>query len=187
MRSKPENCEFVVADAEDPWEFSHKFDFIHLNDLFMCFEDQKDIFRKSFEALAPGGYTQILDPKLPLKSIDDTLDNTSLQKWFKACVKAGEMAGRPWLNVAHYKEWMEDIGFEDVTEVIYHIPINDWPLGSKEKEIGMMLRKDLSTSLSSLKSILTHGLKWNDADVEELLKGAKHDLRNRNIHAYLPL
>ncbi|KAM3087447.1 hypothetical protein ACMFMG_001534 [Clarireedia jacksonii] len=185
--SLPDNCEFIVADAEDPWEFSHKFDFIHLNDLFMCFEDQKEIFRRSFDALAPGGYTQILDPMLPLKSIDNTLENTSLEKWFKACVKAGEVAGRPWLNVTYYKEWMEDIGFEEVTEVVYHIPINDWPLGSKEKEVGMMLRQDLSISLSSLKSILTHSLKWKEADTDELLNGAKYDLRNRNIHAYLPL
>ncbi|KAF7946347.1 hypothetical protein EAE96_009346 [Botrytis aclada] len=183
----PENCKFVVADAEETWDFPHKFDFIHMRDLMMCFSDQKEVFRSAFDALAPGGYCQILDAKLPLVAIDDSMESTGIAKWFEACVGAGEAGSRPWTNISKYMEWMEDIGFEEVTETIYHNPINDWSKGAKEKKIGVLMQKDIKRYFYSTVRTLVEGSNMDEAEVKDLLLGAKEAGRDRNIHAYVPI
>ncbi|TGO23120.1 hypothetical protein BPAE_0143g00180 [Botrytis paeoniae] len=183
----PENCKFVVADAEETWDFPHKFDFIHMRDLMMCFSDQKEVFRSAYNALEPGGYCQILDAKLPLAAIDDSMESTGIAKWFEACVGAGEAGSRPWTNIPKYMEWMEDIGFEEVTETIYHNPINDWPMGAKEKKIGVMMQKDIKRFLYSTTRTVVEGSNMDEAEIKDLLLSAKESGRNRNIHAYIPI
>ncbi|TGO47880.1 hypothetical protein BCON_0260g00160 [Botryotinia convoluta] len=183
----PENCKFVVSDAEETWDFPHKFDFIHMRDLMMCFSDQKEVFRSAYNALEPGGYCQILDAKLPLAAIDDSMESTGIAKWFEACVGAGEAGSRPWTNIPKYMEWMEDIGFEEVTETIYHNPINDWPMGAKEKKIGVMMQRDITRFLYSTTRTVVEGSNMDEAEIKDLLLSAKESGRNRNIHAYIPI
>ncbi|ESZ92074.1 hypothetical protein SBOR_7531 [Sclerotinia borealis F-4128] len=185
--SVPENCKFVIADAEEPWQFPHKFDFIILRDLMMCFSDQKEVFRSAFDALEPGGYCEILDAKLPLNSIDDSMEGSAVAQWFQACVEAGESGGRPWTNIPKYREWMDDIGFEEVTETVYDAPINDWPIGVKEKKVGAMMQKDMKEFLYSTKRLIVEGLKWDEAVVSKLLNEAKKSGKDRNVHAYVPI
>ncbi|TGO65591.1 hypothetical protein BOTNAR_0077g00350 [Botryotinia narcissicola] len=183
----PENCKFVVADAEEAWEFPHKFDFVHMRDLMMCFSDQKEVFRSAYNALEPGGYFQILDAKLPLASIDDSMESSGIARWFEACIDAGEADSRPWTNIPKYMEWLEDIGFEEVTETVYHNPINDWAIGAKEKQIGAMMQKDIKRWLYSTTRTVVEGSNMNEEEVKELLLKAKESGRNRNIHAYIPI
>jgi SAM-dependent methyltransferase len=52
----PPNCHFVVDDAEDPWLFSHNFDYIHGRMLVTCFQSHLEVFRSAFDNLSPGGY-----------------------------------------------------------------------------------------------------------------------------------
>jgi ubiquinone/menaquinone biosynthesis C-methylase UbiE len=52
----PPNCHFVVDDAEDPWLFSHEFDYIHGRMLVTCFQSHLEVFRSAFDNLRPGGY-----------------------------------------------------------------------------------------------------------------------------------
>ncbi|KAF7882546.1 uncharacterized protein EAF02_005909 [Botrytis sinoallii] len=185
--STPENCKFIVADAEETWDFPHKFDFVHMRDLMMCFSDQKEVFRSAYNALEPGGYFQILDAKLPPAAIDDSMESSGIAKWFQACVEAGEAGSRPWTNIPKYMEWLEDIGFEEVTETIYHNPINDWAMGAKEKKIGAMMQKDIKRWLYSTTRTVVEGSNMDEAEVKELLLNAKKSGRDRNIHAYIPI
>ncbi|TGO76722.1 hypothetical protein BELL_0140g00120 [Botrytis elliptica] len=185
--STPENCKFIVADAEETWDFPHKFDFVHMRDLMMCFSDQKEVFRSAYNALEPGGYFQILDAKLPLAAIDDSMESSGIAKWFQACIEAGEAGSRPWTNIPKYMEWLEDIGFEEVTETIYHNPINDWAMGAKEKKIGAMMQKDIKRWLYSTTRTVVEGSNMDEAEVKELLLNAKKSGRDRNIHAYIPI
>ncbi|KAK6604739.1 hypothetical protein ACHAO1_007197 [Botrytis cinerea] len=185
--SIPENCKFIVADAEETWDFPNKFDFIHMRDLMMCFSDQKEVFRSAYDALEPGGYCQILDAKLPLSAIDNSMESSGIAKWFQALVEAGQAGKRPWTNIPKYMEWMEDIGFEDVTETVYHNPINDWAMGAREKKIGVMMQKDIKRFLYSTTRTLVEGSNMNEAEIKELLISAKKSGKDRNIHAYIPI
>lgn len=158
-----------------------------MRDLMMCFSDQKEVFKSAYNALEPGGYFQILDAKLPLASIDDSMESSGIARWFEACVEAGEAGSRPWTNIPKYMEWLEEIGFEEVTETIYHNPINDWAMGAKEKQIGVMMQKDIKRWLYSTTRTVVEGSDMDEEEVKELLLKAKESGRNRNIHAYIPM
>jgi SAM-dependent methyltransferase len=76
--SVPANCRFEVDDAEDDWVFSEPFDFIHARAVVTCFKDNRAMVKKIFDNLTPGGYFELQDPCLPMRSDDGTLDGTHL-------------------------------------------------------------------------------------------------------------
>lgn len=187
MHSVPPNCQFEVDDAEDDWMFNRPFDFIHMRGTMTCFRDPKDILTKAFDSLAPGGYVEMQDSIFPMFCHDDTLEGTGLDIWGKACVEAGEKLGRPWTNAVHYRRWMEEIGYEDVRERVYEVATSTWPKGRKQKELGMWWQADLLDALGASMAVLTRGLGWEPAEVERLLVDVRKDIKNRGVHAFMPM
>lgn len=169
----PPNCHFEIDDAEDEWIFSTKFDFIHMRGMISCFTDHRSIIAKVFE---PGGYLEMQNGIFPLQCRGETLLNTPLDIWAKACVEAAAKMGRPWTNTPKYNGWVEELGFEeDVCENIYEIPTNTWPRGKKAKELGVWLGADLLDLVGATKAIMTRGLGWSLERAEMPLV----DMRNK--------
>ncbi|TAQ84302.1 hypothetical protein B7494_g7376 [Chlorociboria aeruginascens] len=131
----PPNCQFELDDAEDDWVFPMKFDFIHGRTLATCFASPSLIIQKAYSALVPGGYLELQDMCLQT-SDDGSIDGTALKAWQDHVAEAVIQTGRVWTNVPNYKRWMEDAGFEDVVEVNYRWPSNQWSDDSKEKLLG---------------------------------------------------
>ena len=90
--------------------------------------------------LNPGGYLEILDSTAPMRSHDETLKGTSLEKWGTLLLEASQKLGTPLDSALTAKRTMEEIGFVDVVEVIYQWPINRWPADKRMKELGMNYR-----------------------------------------------
>jgi trans-aconitate methyltransferase len=123
----PANCTFEIDDIEADWTYSQKFDFIHGRLLVSCFKDHRAVLERAFYALAPGGYLEMQDADFPMKCVDDTLKGTALWKWNMYIQEGAEKVEKPWTKTKQYKEWMEEIGFVDVEEIILPWPINTWP------------------------------------------------------------
>lgn len=87
----------------------------------------------------------------------------------------------------HYKRWIEEVGFEDVKEKVFEVPINSWPKGSKQKELGTWFQADLLDATGASMAILTRALGWTPETVEKLLIEVRLDIKNRGIHAYMPM
>ena len=183
----PKNCFFEIDDAEDDWIFSERFDFIHMRGMMTCFTDPKSVMQKAFDQLAPGGYLEMQDGIFPLQCHDDTLAGTALDQWGKACVEAGEVMGRAWTNARYYKRWMEEIGFEEVKEKIFEVPTSSWPRGKKVKELGLWFHENLMDSLGASKVLLNKALAYQPDEVELLLMEVRKNLKNKGVHAYMPL
>jgi ubiquinone/menaquinone biosynthesis C-methylase UbiE len=183
----PPNCQFEVDDAEDEWMYSQRFDFIHMRGMMTCFPDPKSVLEKAFNHLAPGGYLEMHDGVFPFLSRDDTLEGTALDTWTKSCVEAGIKIGRPWTNAVHYKRWMEEIGFEEVKEKWFEVPTSTWPKGSKPKELGMWFQADLLEVLNSTLPLFTRVLGWTREKVEMFLVDVRKDIKNKGVHAYMPM
>jgi hypothetical protein len=77
------------------------------------------------------------EPILPAQCDDDTYKGTQFEKWQNFCLEASKKLGCPMDIALTIKDAMMEIGFEDVTEVIYKWPSNKWPADKKMKEIGM--------------------------------------------------
>lgn len=183
----PQNCVFEIDDAEDEWLYTEKFDFIHMRGMMTCFADPKSILQKAYNQLVPGGFLEMQDGIFPLQCHNDTLEGTPLDQWSKACVEAGEVTGRAWTNASNYKRWMEEIGFEDIKEKIFEVPTNNWPRGKKVKELGLWFYENMKDALGASKVLLTKALDYPPERVELLLMEVRKDLKNREIHAYMPL
>jgi SAM-dependent methyltransferase len=135
----PANCTFKISDAEDDWPFRMKFDYIHGRTLATCFADPLSIFRKAYAALRPGGYFEMQD--LCLQTSDDgSMVGTTLEAWQGYVREATAGTGRSWDTVPNYKRWMEEAGFEAVTEVRFRWPSNQWADDEKEKLLGAWMQ-----------------------------------------------
>jgi ubiquinone/menaquinone biosynthesis C-methylase UbiE len=167
--------------------YTKKFDFIHMRAMMSCFKDPRSIIAKAYAALEPGGYLEMLDAVFPLQCHDDTLEGTALDTWAKACVQAAANMGRPWTNVPYYRQWMEELGFEDVKEKKFEVATSTWPKGVKQKELALWWQADLLQVLGATIRVLTKGLGYDPAEVELLLVDVRKDVNNRNVHAYMPM
>lgn len=101
-----------------------------------------------------------------------------------------ESTGMRWDNARNYRRWMEEVGFEDVTEVVYRWPSNPyWPTDAKEKTLGMWFLAQVGCGL--LESVCTRifmmKLGWSREQLDEFLSKAESDLKNRQIKAYSPV
>jgi len=84
----------------------------------------------------PGGYCELQDVCLPVRCDDDTLFNTTLEKWGNLLLEGSLKLGVGLDIALTTKAFMEEAGFEDVSEVIYKWPMNRWPANKEMKEIG---------------------------------------------------
>ena len=187
----PPNCHFEVDDAEDPWIYSHKFDYIHGRMLATCFQSHVTVFKWAFDFLRPGGYIELQDVSLPLQGADMKFEGTALQRWASMIMDASRILGKEWDRVPRYKEYLEEIGFVDVVERKFHWPIGPWAKGKQNKNLGVWARANLLQSLGGLSmAVLTKGMGMTAGEIEVLLVDVRDDINKdgaESLHAYAPL
>ncbi|KAH8204674.1 hypothetical protein TruAng_001149 [Truncatella angustata] len=137
----PPNVHFYIEDAREPWDWyreDDKFDFIHTRVTLGCWNDIKeDILYKSFEALEPGGYFEAQELLCSILCDDDSMKpDHELKVHMEDIEDAAVTMGRPIRDAHLYKQAMEDVGFVDVKEITYKLPINGWPRERKFKTLG---------------------------------------------------
>ncbi|TGO58861.1 hypothetical protein BOTNAR_0173g00160 [Botryotinia narcissicola] len=110
----PPNCRFEVNDAEEPWNYSQKFDYIHGRAMVCCFSDPAGVINSAYDFLHPGGYFEMQVPQMPIVSIDSSINGTSLEEWVRVSCLAVERRGRKVTNSRHYGKWMAEAGFVDI-------------------------------------------------------------------------
>ncbi|KAF8860002.1 S-adenosyl-L-methionine-dependent methyltransferase [Acephala macrosclerotiorum] len=182
----PQNCSFVIDDAEDDWIFNHKFDYIHARAVLSCFKNPKAVFQRAFDALEPGGILELYDPIFPFQFLDPPPEGSPLAEWNKLIIEAAAKAGRPWTNAAHYKYWLQGIGFESVVEKKEYCPLSPWAKGKKSKYMSLWLAHNMSIGIEAWSlALFTRVLGWEKSRLDKLLEGVKEDIKNTKIHAYL--
>lgn len=55
-------------------------------------------------------------------------------------VEAGEKIGKTNMTAYSTKKWMEEVGYINVIEKKYKLPIGRWPADPRMKELGMWFR-----------------------------------------------
>lgn len=99
-----------------------------------------------------------------------------------------EALGKDWSCVPKYKEFLQEVGFEDVVEETYDIPIGTWARGKTNKILGAWCKADTMSVLQGLSlAVLTKGLGMSVEEVEVLLVDVRKDINNNNIHLYMTM
>lgn len=118
----PPNLHFQVEDAESPWLYQRPFDFIHTRDLGGSISDWPRLLRQARAHLRPGGWIELQEFEVTLKSDDDTLRLAPhLCEYLERLHRASEMFHKP-MNVAEsHKQRLADAGFEEVRDEVHKV------------------------------------------------------------------
>ncbi|KAL2108131.1 hypothetical protein VUR80DRAFT_4249 [Thermomyces stellatus] len=190
----PPNVTFVVDDVEDDWTFSAPFDFIYSRFLTGSIKNWPRFFRQSFENLNPGGYIELLDSIYPVISDDGTLPpDSALRRWSEITNNAFRDSGRSLDTALNYEQQLAEAGFVNICVIREKWPTNRWPRDKKYKQLGIWALENCLSGLSSWTlAIFTrpkseNGLGWSREEVEVFLADVRRDLKDTNIHAYIPV
>jgi hypothetical protein len=134
----PPNLQFIIEDAESPWQNTAPFDLIHGRNLSGAFANWPAFYSKCLGNLVPSGVLEMQDFDFRLYHARDGVDGVpkAIRDWSDTMNEASEKMGRP-LDVSHlHVKWMKEAGFEDVKEVVLEAPLGDWPKDPRMKQIG---------------------------------------------------
>ncbi|KAF9769132.1 hypothetical protein IL306_013494 [Fusarium sp. DS 682] len=97
-------------------------------------------------------------------------------------------AGRA-INLApKYKSFLEKASFTDVVEKQFKWPINEWPKDKHYKELGRWSYANINNGLEGLLlGLFTRFLGWSADEVRVFCTAMRKQLRDRSIHAYIPV
>jgi hypothetical protein len=153
-----------------------------------CFKDPATVVKSAFESLVPGGYLELQDMVLPMRSIDETIHGSALENWIEKSMVAAAKLGTSWKNSANYVKYFEEAGFVDVVETHFQWPMNTWPKGARMKTLGSYWQEDMLRGLESLSmAVLTRGAGMTKEEVLEMTAEVRKNIFDTGIHAYLPV
>ncbi|KAJ4014788.1 hypothetical protein NW761_015098 [Fusarium oxysporum] len=185
----PPNVHFYVEDSTDPWDFPQQFDYIHTRATSGCwaaFETQ--IAKQAFAALEPGGWFESQEVDGKVCCDDGTLDpNGPLAAWSNDLIVASEKLGRPAILAATLKDVFERVGFVDVQQRIFKMPINGWARDNRLREIGYLWGANVLDGLAGFSyQLFNKAFERTSAQVEVSLINVRQDITNPRIHCYMP-
>jgi len=120
------------------------------------------------------------------KSDDGTVKKGSIfEQWGEVSLDAGDAFGKTLRIVDESRGYINDAGFEDVTEHRYKIPIGGWSSDAKLKEIGKYNALYWNEGIDGWCTyLLTRYLGWQIEEVTIYIAKMRNMLRNKNIHGY---
>lgn len=84
---------------------------------------------------------------------------------------------------------LEDLGFVDVVQLNFQVPLSQWVPDPELKKLGDMVQKVLVDNALRPISMgtLGAGLGWSTSRIDALLVDVVKDLANQDFHVYAPL
>jgi len=170
-----------------------------------CWSDMKtQIIQKAFDNLTPGGFFEAQEALCVPDCDDGTLPpDSAWMTWIREVGAASDEADRQLCVGPELKRWMEEVGFEDVHESVFKLPMNGWPKEPRLKHIGELWQRNLLNGLSGFSLALLHRINGRtmedievsvplcllrgmcDADFMQLqLVDVRRELFDQSIHAY---
>jgi hypothetical protein len=156
--------------------------------LFTCFKNPSEIFHRAFASLKPGGWMEMQDVLFDYESIDDSGINTAIKAWNTKLHEGARRIGRDWRCTKDYARWMQEAGFECVVERHFAWPSNTWPKGRKQKLLGLWSMSNFLEGLPAVSmAIMTRAHGMTREEVEVGMVEVRKDIKNKAIHAYVPV
>ena len=85
----------------------------------------------------PGGYIEHLEISIMFKSEDGSVtEDHFMAQWSKTLLYAAEQIGKTFAIYDFNREMITKVGFVDVVEKKFKVPVGTWPSDPKMKELG---------------------------------------------------
>ncbi|KAJ4313200.1 hypothetical protein N0V84_009526 [Fusarium piperis] len=185
----PPNCRFELDDIEREWTWKEdSFDFVFARDLLLAIRDWPALIDQTYRHLKPGGWVEFQAIVGLLGSDDDSIPEDSYLRKFSGMMEsASSKFGASLTDPMKWKGWLEERGYQNVTEKVFKLPFNPWPKDPRMKILGAWEMENL---LSGLEAMVTRmfqkGLGWSDAEVTVFLAFLRKEIKNPRMHGYWP-
>ncbi|KAH7310177.1 S-adenosyl-L-methionine-dependent methyltransferase [Rhexocercosporidium sp. MPI-PUGE-AT-0058] len=180
----PPNVRFLVDDIEQPWAETQPYDYIHCRYMAASIQDWPRLVKQCFDNLKPGGWVEFQDYDTTCHSQDNSIPPdykvAAMLSFLKgACDSIGRLLDPGPL----LKGWVEDAGFEYITQNIIPLPVGIWPKDKKMKEIGAFMTLQYTEGVEAFTlAPFTGILGWTKEEVEVFNVGVRKDAKDRSIH-----
>ncbi|KAJ3499248.1 hypothetical protein NLG97_g478 [Lecanicillium saksenae] len=190
----PPNVRFIVDDAESPWLYPRNhFDYIHSRHTVMALKDWMRLFRRALEHLKPGGWIELQEihhcPRSANPEADLPEDHQVAQFWSNVSAGLGKLGVD--LNISsggQLTKMLQEAGYVNVTERVFHVPIGTWPKNKVLKTVGLYWRTILLDGLQAIAlGPMVRGLGWKREEVEVFLTGVRTAYHDNAALMYMPL
>lgn len=116
---------------------------------------KNEVIQQAFDSLQPGGWLESQDFNLEAVSDDGTLTpDAPLSRWVHDMNYASELIGRPLSRSHLLYQWYEEVGFVDVRQRVFKIPINGWAKNPRHKHVGKLWEQNFLDGLSGFSMAL---------------------------------
>ncbi|KAF4773972.1 hypothetical protein HER10_EVM0007297 [Colletotrichum scovillei] len=182
----PPNVRFEIDDLEEPWVYSQPFDYIHTRAMNSSITDWKVYIKKCFDNLNSGGFLELQEYDVFVKSDDGTLKpEHAVSRCVDLIYDASIKFGRPYQHIEPLAEMMREVGFVDVAIQSDKWPSNAWARDPKYKELGMWNHENMSSGVEGFTmAAFTRIHNWTKEEVQAFLVDVRKDLKDRSIHGY---
>ncbi|KPM46362.1 hypothetical protein AK830_g145 [Neonectria ditissima] len=184
------NLKYRLQSLEGEWAWVEHCSLTFMRGTNGCFGDMRSMLDEAWDYLEPGGWVELQDMDYRFESDDGTLPkDLELSKVGHLLVEASHRAGRSMIHPPLFKTYLDEHGrFIDVVEKTFKWPLNDWPKDETAKKIGRLTCENLDRGLEGLLlRPLMRYLNWSKDDVVAFCNRARAQLKDRNIHAYMPI
>ncbi|KAJ6112317.1 hypothetical protein N7523_008378 [Penicillium sp. IBT 18751x] len=187
----PPNCVFEVDDILKEWTWREPFDFIHMRMMYGAFDGEgwNQVYKRAYDALAPGGWIEQVEFDIRCHSDDGTLTKDSLLAgWGDMFLRCSTRAGRSLTTQETMRGAMEKAGFVDAHEKLYKIPLGPWAKDKILKEAGRLHYAHWNAALEGWAMwLLTHfgePVPWTKDEVQVYLAKVRLELKNPHTHGW---
>lgn len=127
------------------------------------------------------------DMQFPFQYIGDPPTESAVYKWNELLIAGAERGGRSWTNVQYYRNYMEELGLEDIAEKSFYWPTSIWARGRYFKDVATFFQEDLLNALEGVSLRVMGIMGWSVDEILVFLAGVREDIKDTSIHAYLPV
>ncbi|KAF6812571.1 methyltransferase [Colletotrichum musicola] len=182
----PTNCRFQIDDFEQEWTWPQDhFDFVHARNLEGCFTDLSKILKEIYDHTKPGGWFQIIefDGQARAQAVELGEDHI-FNRWWRWICEGLEKMGKSHSNVVsgRFKQGLLDVGYTELVERKWKIPIGTWPAKPELKRLGFCNREYVDMALEGfMLFILKDALGFTSAEVELIILEMRAALRDNSL------
>lgn len=151
------------------------------------------MYKQVFDHLVPGGYVEVKEFDITTRSQlygDDIPKDHVFSRWAPVFFEAADKLGKTLTQTHNHgiARALEAVGYVDIVEKRYSIPIGAWPKDPKMKEVGEcnLLYNDQSLEGFAL-FLLKEIMGWEYAEIIVFVAEMRKALRDPKLQAYFHL
>ncbi|ETN46459.1 uncharacterized protein HMPREF1541_00644 [Cyphellophora europaea CBS 101466] len=181
----PPNCHFYVEDAAQEWTFESPFSLIHTRMMSGSFPDWPLYYQRCFQNTKPGGVIEAHEYEFQIYNQGGE-QPPAVGEFITSMIEASTKLGSN-VDIGHkHREWIQAAGYENVEEVLFHVPLGTWAKEERLKEIGRYNMVQMVEGIGSYAAgALTAGLGRSIEDVNRLIAECKKELLDKSFRHYV--